>query len=90
MAPWPREISEALNLGTLFEENTRNTNAKMGKNDTQNNTLTLSGGTSTYLAHTLYMGVPRAPQNTFVRFLLSTAMVLDVLKHSMWNKSVEE
>ena len=64
----------------------------MGKNDTQNNTLTLLGGTSTYLAHTLlggtstylaytlYMGVPRVPQNTFV---LPTAMVLDVLKHSM-------
>ena len=49
----------------------------MGKNDAQNNTLTLSGGTSTYLAHTLlggtstylahtlYMGVP-GPQHTFV------------------------
>ena len=28
----------------------------MGKNDTQNNTLTLLGGTSTYLAHTLLGG----------------------------------
>ena len=49
------------NLGTQSEENTCNTNAKMGKNDTPNNTLTLSGGTSTYLAHTLYMGVPGPP-----------------------------
>ena len=46
----------------------------MGKNDTQNNTLTLLGdtsthlahtllgGTSAYLAHTLYIGVPQAPR----------------------------
>ena len=65
------------NLGTQSEENTCNTNAKMGKNDTQNNTLTLSGGTSTYLAHTLlggtstylahtlYMGVPWPPTYIF-------------------------